>query len=220
MLGPYFLALCVFVLACNAQQQTPAESTGKVRQYFISADEVEWDYAPHNIDHMTGKPFDKSTLIWVEKGKDRIGQVYRKAIYREYTDATFQTLKPRASEYEHMGILGPVIRAEVGDTIEIVFRNNTKQPYGMHPHGVSSTKDSEGAPYANMPPETTGLVAPGKTHKYIWTVPAANAEGLDKVNAALQAVMKGNPLGGPAIESMVDFSAHRDELARTNATYK
>lgn len=34
---------------------------------------------------------------------------------------------------------------------------------------------------------------------------AANAEGLDKVNAALQAVMKANPLGGPAIESMVDF---------------
>jgi hypothetical protein len=33
------------------------------------------------------------------------------------------------------------------------------------------TKDSEGAPYANMPPETTGLVAPGKTHKYTWTVP-------------------------------------------------
>jgi len=47
-----------------------------------------------------------------------------------------------------------------------------------------------------------------------------NAEGLDKVNGALQALMKANPLGGPAFGSMVDFSAHRDELARTNATYK
>ena len=47
-----------------------------------------------------------------------------------------------------------------------------------------------------------------------------NAEGLDKVNAALQALMKANPLGGPAFGSMVDFSAHRDELVRTNATYK
>lgn len=49
---------------------------------------------------------------------------------------------------------------------------------------------------------------------------AANAEGLDKVNAALQAALKANPLGGPAFGSMVDFSAHRDDLARTNATYK
>jgi hypothetical protein len=32
--------------------------------------------------------------------------------------------------------------------------------------------------------------------------------------------MKSNPLRGPAFNSMVDFSAHRDELARTTATYK
>jgi hypothetical protein len=48
----------------------------------------------------------------------------------------------------------------------------------------------------------------------------ANAEGLDKVNTALQALLKANPLGGPALNSMIDFSAHRDELVRTNATYK
>jgi len=49
---------------------------------------------------------------------------------------------------------------------------------------------------------------------------AANAEGLDKVNAALQDTMKANPLGGTAFGSMVDYSAHRDFLARTEATYK
>jgi hypothetical protein len=48
----------------------------------------------------------------------------------------------------------------------------------------------------------------------------ANAEGLDKVNAALRDTLKANPLGGPAFNSMVDFSQHRDYLARTNATYK
>ena len=47
-----------------------------------------------------------------------------------------------------------------------------------------------------------------------------NAEALDKVNAALQTLTKANPLGSPALGSMVDFSAHRDELVRTNATYK
>jgi len=49
---------------------------------------------------------------------------------------------------------------------------------------------------------------------------AANAEGLDKVNEALRGSVKTNPLLGPAIGSMVDFTVHRDYLARTNATYK
>jgi len=49
---------------------------------------------------------------------------------------------------------------------------------------------------------------------------AANAEGLDKVNAALREALKANPLGGPAFGSMVDFTPHRDYLSRTNATYK
>ncbi len=49
---------------------------------------------------------------------------------------------------------------------------------------------------------------------------AANADGLDKVNAALRERMKSNPLGGPAFGSMTDFSAHRDYLSLANATYK
>lgn len=49
---------------------------------------------------------------------------------------------------------------------------------------------------------------------------ASSAEALDKVNAALDQAIKSNPLSGPAFGSMVDFSSHRDDLARTNATYK
>lgn len=49
---------------------------------------------------------------------------------------------------------------------------------------------------------------------------AANAEAIDKVNAAIRESLKANPLGGPAFGSMVDFSEHRDYLARTSATYK
>jgi hypothetical protein len=47
-----------------------------------------------------------------------------------------------------------------------------------------------------------------------------NAEGLDKVNAALRAALKANALISPAFDSMVDFTPHRDELDRTDATYK
>jgi hypothetical protein len=30
------------------------------------------------MDHMTGKPFDKSTVMWIEGGKDPIGRVSSK----------------------------------------------------------------------------------------------------------------------------------------------
>jgi len=59
--------------------------------------------------------------------------------------------------------------------------------------------------------------APGSF--YIFYI-AANAEGIDKVNAALRDAMKANPLGGPAFESVTDFTGHRDGLLRTNATFK
>ena len=49
---------------------------------------------------------------------------------------------------------------------------------------------------------------------------AATAEGLDKVNAALDEAMKSNPLGGVAFGSMIDISSHHDELGRTTGTYK
>jgi len=49
---------------------------------------------------------------------------------------------------------------------------------------------------------------------------AANAEGLDKVNAALDSAIKADPLRGVAFGSMVDPGAHHDNLDRSNATYK
>jgi hypothetical protein len=59
--------------------------------------------------------------------------------------------------------------------------------------------------------------APG-VFAIVWT--SANVEGVDKVNAAIQAALKAQPLGGPAFLSMVDFSAHRDELWRGTGIYK
>jgi len=48
----------------------------------------------------------------------------------------------------------------------------------------------------------------------------ANAESIDKVSAAVRETFKSNPTYGPAFDSMVDWTGHRDDLARTNATYK
>lgn len=49
-----------------------------------------------------------------------------------------------------MGLLGPIIRGVVGDTLKVTFRNKLPEHnVTMHPHGVWYTKDSEGSPYAD-----------------------------------------------------------------------
>jgi hypothetical protein len=47
-----------------------------------------------------------------------------------------------------------------------------------------------------------------------------NAEGLDKANAALRDAVAKTPLINSALDSMVDFTKHRDSLERTTLTYK
>jgi len=120
---------------------------GKTRTYYVAADEVNWDYAPSGRDEAMGMPFDSVAKGFTETSADHIGRVYKKAVYREYTDATFTTIKPRAAQDAYLGIVGPILYAEVGDTIKVVFKNNATHPYGMHPHGVRYEKDSEGANY-------------------------------------------------------------------------
>ncbi|HTA25534.1 MAG TPA: multicopper oxidase domain-containing protein [Terriglobales bacterium] len=164
---------------CKARS-APDFASGKVRIYYIAADEVEWNYAPDGINKMMGMKFSGYPNVFVEQGPHRIGAVYRKAIYREYTDQTFSKLKPRAPEWEHAGILGPILRAEVGDTIRVVFKNNATHPASVHSHGVFYNKASEGASYDDG---TTGDdkadddVLPGNTHVYSWEVPERAGPG-------------------------------------------
>ena len=46
-----------------------------------------------------------------------------------------------------LGYLGPTLRAKVGDTIKINFKNNARWTTSLHPHGVLYAKSSEGSPY-------------------------------------------------------------------------
>jgi FtsP/CotA-like multicopper oxidase with cupredoxin domain len=53
------------------------------------------------------------------------------------------------AEWEHLGLAGPILRAEVGDTIKVVFKNNATHPFTMHPHGVFYAKESGGSGYSD-----------------------------------------------------------------------
>jgi FtsP/CotA-like multicopper oxidase with cupredoxin domain len=145
---------------------------------------VTWDYAPGNKDGITGEPVNAVGFFQGSKPDERVPKPvstkYLKTVYREYSDGTFKTLKPRPPEWDHLGFLGPVIHAEVGDTIKVIFRNNGDHPYSIHPHGVFYKKDSEGAPYQDG---TSGNdksddgVPPGGMHTYTWEVPERTGPG-------------------------------------------
>lgn len=174
------LTLAIVCLACvYFACASFARADGKTRTYYIAVDEVNWDYAPSGIDQTTGKPFDHMAMMFIEQGKNRIGKTYCKAVYREYTDSTFKTLKPRTPEWQHLGLLGPVLHAEVGDTIQVFFKNNGTQAYSLHPHGVFYEKGSEGAYYNDgaNDPSHNGVIAPGGTHTYVWKVPERAGPG-------------------------------------------
>jgi len=144
----------------------------RVRTYYVAADEVDWDYTPH------GRNLTKTPSPGGEAAP--AAHVYRKAIYREYNDATFTGLKERPPAWEHLGILGPLLRAEVGDVIQVFFKNNTKLMVTMHPHGLQYEKNSEGALYddgTSGADKKDDAVPPGGTYTYRWSVPERSGPG-------------------------------------------
>lgn len=177
---------------------SPASAAERV--WHIAAEEVEWDYAPAGRDLMMGAALSDDQKVFVEHG---IGRVYRKAVYRAYADSTFSVPAVRAPEWRHLGILGPVIHAEVGDVVRVEFRNKASQPFSIHAHGVFYTKAHEGAPYADG---TSGAdkaddaVPPGGTHTYVWQVPE-----------------RAGPAAGDPSSIAWLYHSHVDEPADTNS---
>lgn len=132
---------------------TAASAQAAVREYWIAAEKVIWNYAP------TGK-----NLITEDDGLGVWGQTltYTKYRYIGYTDKNYTTPLPQP---EWMGILGPQLRAAVGDTLKIHFLNKTDRPLSMHPHGVRYDKNSSGADGGKG-----GDILPGKSYTYTWIV--------------------------------------------------
>eukprot|EP00057_Strongylocentrotus_purpuratus_P023421 XP_011677895.1 PREDICTED: hephaestin-like protein [Strongylocentrotus purpuratus] len=152
--------------------------SGTVRTHYIAAIEMEWDFTPRVYDPVRSQALtdeDSPGFVFVNRGNTSIGSRYRKAIYREYVDDSFIIQVERTTnEDKALGILGPVIRVEVGDTLRVVFKNLATKPYSVHPQNLLSDKDNEGATYGDR--STSDMpVLPGETKTYTWTVPESRA---------------------------------------------
>ena len=142
----------------------------RLRPYFLAAEEAVWDYAPTGKEQlMHGGAIPQP---W------RQSRTWRKTRFVEYTDDTFTTKK---AQPPWLGVLGPVLRAEVGDTIQVHFLNRSRRPASVHPHGVRYTKDSEGAHYRQG--GAGGRIAPGQRFTYTWTADEESGPGPDDASS-------------------------------------
>jgi FtsP/CotA-like multicopper oxidase with cupredoxin domain len=158
-----------------AMALTAVGASAATRHYYVQAEDTTWDFAPSgkNLIHCMDAPTPCDIPApWTKS------HVFPATRYIEYTDNTFTTTKPQP---EWLGILGPVIRAEVGDTVIVHFRNRAAGMYGMHPHGFRYVKDHEGAHYTGVndatPPGAGSMVAPGGQFDYVWVADEDSGPG-------------------------------------------
>ncbi|HEY6421833.1 MAG TPA: multicopper oxidase domain-containing protein [Pseudonocardiaceae bacterium] len=191
-------AVVTVLLAAGCVSCASAGAGPQNRAYYIAADEVAWNYAPSGTNMITGQQFDATANKFVESGPDRIGSTYTKCIYHGYTDASFTHQIQRSADDQYLGLLGPVIRAQVGDTIKVTFRNNCSFPASIHPHGVFYDKKDEGTPYddgRSSADKAGDAVAPQQQYVYSWQVPERAGPG---------------PMDGSSVMWM--YHSHTDEV--------
>ncbi|KAG9271087.1 venom prothrombin activator omicarin-C non-catalytic subunit [Astyanax mexicanus] len=133
--------------------------------YYIAAEEVIWDYAPNMPENVDGDF--RSTYL--KQSSERIGKKYKKAVFTQYKDETFKERAENMQRKKEVGILGPVIRAQIRDIITIVFKNKASHPYSIYPHGLTIDKATEGANYPDGGNQSHA-VQPGETYTYVWRV--------------------------------------------------
>nr|XP_013809294.1 PREDICTED: hephaestin isoform X6 [Apteryx mantelli mantelli] len=163
---------------------SPTFAEGVTRVYYLGIREVDWNYAPtgRNILANQSIAHNLKASVFLQPGRDRVGSTYKKSVYKQYTDSTYTTEIPKPA---WLGFLGPVIRAEVGDTIKVHLKNFAGRPYTIHPHGVFYEKDSEGSLYPDMSPQDQkkdDAVFPGGNYTYTWTVPEDHSPTADDPN--------------------------------------
>jgi FtsP/CotA-like multicopper oxidase with cupredoxin domain len=129
-------AVIALALAVASAVASPSASAA-TREYWVAAVPTTFDLVPNRRDAIMG----------VDIGTQ--GTVFPRVVYRRYTRGWRKAIPngPRET-MGHDRIPGPLIRARVGDTVRVHFKNLdtlTRRPHSMHFHAFSYTPDSDGA---------------------------------------------------------------------------
>uniref|UniRef100_A0A8C2AHZ6 Coagulation factor VIII, procoagulant component n=1 Tax=Cyprinus carpio TaxID=7962 RepID=A0A8C2AHZ6_CYPCA len=133
--------------------RSSAKGRPKVWVHYIAAEEMDWDYSSQSGDRYDFE-------YWFRKGPQRLGGVYKKVAFVEYTDKTF-TKKTTGKM-----LMGPELRGEVGDKLQIVFKNMASRPFNLYPNGLTSVQPLKNVDLRSL------AVPPGEIMTYLWKLTA------------------------------------------------
>uniref|UniRef100_A0A7N6FM19 F5/8 type C domain-containing protein n=1 Tax=Anabas testudineus TaxID=64144 RepID=A0A7N6FM19_ANATE len=143
----------------------PRSGETRYRTYYIAAEEITWDYGirkPHQL------------IKEMRRGLRKFLPEYKKVVFRAYTGEDFQRPVNRGETEEHLGILGPFIRAEINDLLTVIFKNKASRPYSFHLQGVYDRSQAAGITQtqaSSAPPGAPGdPVPPGEARTYTWKI--------------------------------------------------
>lgn len=117
------------------------------KEYWITAEPVEWNICPTGMDQMMNMPI---------KGKTK----FTAWAYRAWTPHFKEPLGPAK-------VPGPLLEVSVGETLVVHFRNKLKSPVTMHPHGIFYSNEMDGG-YKGKFTEPGGFVQHNRTFTYVW----------------------------------------------------
>ncbi|NXT57084.1 HPHL1 protein, partial [Pluvianellus socialis] len=135
------------------------QQRGAMRLYYIAAEEVEWDYASnkssapkmYNVSSNEER-YSKQKMLAGIGPLIVEGELYRKSSINHHIFC-FN--------------LGPLLHAEVGDSVLIVFKNKASRPYSISAHGIE-----EVAALGKIV-----LSVSGEINTYRWNVPERSGPG-------------------------------------------
>jgi FtsP/CotA-like multicopper oxidase with cupredoxin domain len=130
---------------------TKAAVQGPKREYWIKAEQRRWNIVPDKTDQMMNKKIKRSVT------GSTTSDVFA---YRPYSQDFAQPIGPAT-------IPGPLLEANVGETLVIHFQNECPLPVTMHPHGIFYSNEMDGA-YKGKYTDPGGFVQRGRTFTYIW----------------------------------------------------
>ncbi|XP_044061159.1 coagulation factor VIII [Siniperca chuatsi] len=139
----------------------------RYRTYYIAAEEITWDYGVRK-PHQLIKPRE------MRRGMRKFLPEYKKVVFRAYRDEDFLLPVSRGEHQQHLGIMGPFIRAEINDLLTVIFKNKASRPYSFHLQGVYDRNQGAGIAQthaSSAPPGVPGEpVAPGEARTYNWRI--------------------------------------------------
>ncbi|NXY73004.1 HPHL1 protein, partial [Glareola pratincola] len=137
------------------------QQRGAMRLYYIAAEEVEWDYASNKSS---------APKIYNISSNEESPRVWRKTLAPLLGQAEFKFVEFRKAALITSIFclnLGPLLHAEVGDSVLIVFKNKASRPYSISAHGIEEVAALG----------KTVLSVSGEINTYRWNVPERSGPG-------------------------------------------